>query len=230
MRFGYLLVLEDTGKRSVGRCVIWKCLCDKEFGGCGNYCEVSSNSLVGNRTKSCGCLKTERQRERFKGNQYGKITGPKNRKSFIVGDKKLCNDCNEYLPLDAFYSNKMSSDGFKSICKECVYYRGTEFRHGITRKQHCDILEKQNYKCPICCLSIDISHRRERDIHVDHDHDTGEVRGVLHSICNTHIVAMVERFENIEEIVLNTKNYLSKGKLQMNDTQVVDLINDTGAQ
>lgn len=47
-RFGYLTVIEDTGKR-LHRSIIWKCKCD-----CGNEHEVTSNNLNGGQIKSCG--------------------------------------------------------------------------------------------------------------------------------------------------------------------------------
>lgn len=51
-KYGRLLVLEKTERRvKSGGSVIWSCLCD-----CGKTVEVSSASLVGNQTKSCGCL------------------------------------------------------------------------------------------------------------------------------------------------------------------------------
>lgn len=53
-RFGRLTALRDSGKRACG-CVIWACLCD-----CGNFTEVSSNSLKRGDTRSCGCLKREK--------------------------------------------------------------------------------------------------------------------------------------------------------------------------
>lgn len=49
-RFGKLIAISPTKKRSAGN-VVWLCKCD-----CGNYCEVSSNSLVSGNTHSCGCL------------------------------------------------------------------------------------------------------------------------------------------------------------------------------
>ncbi|WP_373804501.1 hypothetical protein [Jeotgalibaca porci] len=49
-RFGYLVVVEDTGKRK-GQGVLWKCICD-----CGNEVEVRSYQLRSGKTKSCGCL------------------------------------------------------------------------------------------------------------------------------------------------------------------------------
>lgn len=40
----------------------------------------------------------------------------------------------------------------------------------------------QNGNCPLCGKEIDLSIKGEGVI--DHDHDTGEIRGVLHRSCN----------------------------------------------
>lgn len=40
----------------------------------------------------------------------------------------------------------------------------------------------QDGKCPLCGLEIDMRIKGEGV--VDHDHDTGEIRGVLHRSCN----------------------------------------------
>lgn len=50
-KYGKLLVLEATEKRSSNRNIIWKCLCE-----CGNIAFVTTNSLNSGHTKSCGCL------------------------------------------------------------------------------------------------------------------------------------------------------------------------------
>ena len=50
MRFGKLIALEPTEKRS-GTCIVWKCQCD-----CGNIVEVRSGSLTTGNTSSCGCI------------------------------------------------------------------------------------------------------------------------------------------------------------------------------
>lgn len=52
-RFGRLTVIEKTDKRSSGKNIIWKCLCD-----CGNETEVIETNLQNGQTKSCGCLKS----------------------------------------------------------------------------------------------------------------------------------------------------------------------------
>lgn len=50
-RFGRLVAIYPTKKRSKGERIIWLCHCD-----CGNLTEVASNNLLTGHTKSCGCL------------------------------------------------------------------------------------------------------------------------------------------------------------------------------
>lgn len=66
-RFGRLVVLEyshflyngsDKAKRT-GISYFWKCQCD-----CGNITYVNRQSLIIGRTRSCGCLRSEKLRER----------------------------------------------------------------------------------------------------------------------------------------------------------------------
>lgn len=54
-KFGRLVVLSRAGSRT-GR-VTWSCRCD-----CGAHIEVVSNALTSGHTKSCGCLKDERNK------------------------------------------------------------------------------------------------------------------------------------------------------------------------
>ena len=56
-KFGHLIAMEPTERRSGGS-VVWRCRCD-----CGNEVEVAANSLVGERTRSCGCLQKERVKD-----------------------------------------------------------------------------------------------------------------------------------------------------------------------
>ena len=45
------------------------------------------------------------------------------------------------------------------------------------------LLEQQGGVCAICGLPVD--YQSKTDMVVDHDHITGEIRGVLHRTCNT---------------------------------------------
>ena len=52
-KFTRLLVLEDSGKRQLGK-VLWRCLCD-----CGKETEVPTANLKNGNSKSCGCIRIE---------------------------------------------------------------------------------------------------------------------------------------------------------------------------
>jgi hypothetical protein len=56
-RFSRLEVIRDTGKTKYGYAV-WECLCD-----CGNITYVRTNCLTSGHTRSCGCLRREREIE-----------------------------------------------------------------------------------------------------------------------------------------------------------------------
>lgn len=58
-KFGKLKVLKKTQKRKWG-CVVWLCKCD-----CGNIIEATGSGLVTRNTKSCGCLRKEKLRQRL---------------------------------------------------------------------------------------------------------------------------------------------------------------------
>jgi hypothetical protein len=60
LRFGRLLVIRDSGKRTTGGAVMWMCNCD-----CGKEVHVWSHSLRAGSTKSCGCYRDEQNRKRF---------------------------------------------------------------------------------------------------------------------------------------------------------------------
>jgi len=53
-KFGNLLTICPTEKRTKGKEVIWLCRCI-----CGNLTEVASAHLISGHTKSCGCLRKE---------------------------------------------------------------------------------------------------------------------------------------------------------------------------
>lgn len=74
-RFGRLIVINMTDKRTKSGLIIWKCKCD-----CGNFKNVNSNNLLTGNTVSCGCLRKENaktvlsqanDKDRFKGTKIG---------------------------------------------------------------------------------------------------------------------------------------------------------------
>jgi hypothetical protein len=99
---------------------------------------------------------------------------------------KRCPDCGQWKALDQFPRNKNSKDGRHSYCKPCHNARGKEpyersyggtrhyhlkRRYGIGADEFDELVVRQGGVCAIC--------GRPDPEHLDHDHETGAVRGVL---------------------------------------------------
>jgi hypothetical protein len=65
----------------------------------------------------------------------------------------------------------------KTIAKN----HGLKKKYGITYEGFLQLGVKQNWKCPICGCVLDPNSRYT---HVDHDHATGLIRGLLCNNCN----------------------------------------------
>ena len=96
---------------------------------------------------------------------------------------KFCPKCREIKPLDAFHRAPRQAGGRSSYCGACKYARDNETRfrkvYGISTSDRDDMIEAQGGLCGLCCSAP--------AVHVDHDHTTGQVRGVLCFSCNVAI-------------------------------------------
>ena len=93
---------------------------------------------------------------------------------------KFCPGCREISPLDNWHKNATSSDGYASYCKNCRREQGKALHlkrtFGLTAAQHEALLAAQDGSCAIC---------RDAPVqHIDHNHETGRVRGGLCGPCN----------------------------------------------
>lgn len=71
----------------------------------------------------------------------------------------------------------------RGLCLSCYQRRyARERRYGLKHEDAVRLLDAQGGRCPVCGLAL-----MDSEAHVDHDHDTGEVRGLLHSRCNRSI-------------------------------------------
>jgi hypothetical protein len=76
--------------------------------------------------------------------------------------------------------------------------------YGLTTEDWNKLLESQNYSCAIC--KRDLKQEITKHIHVDHNHETGKVRGMLCHQCNAAIGLLRED----KDIILSSLNYLEK--------------------
>ena len=85
---------------------------------------------------------------------------------------------------------EIENDGvtsFKSM-KVCRVCDNNLYRYKLNRLEVLKIWGSQNKSCGICQKALDMFVGNRKDGgHVDHDHETGEVRGILCKQCNSSI-------------------------------------------
>lgn len=126
---------------------------------------------------------------------------------------KTCARCKDVKPSDAFYPDKSKKDKLSSYCKECrrkhaqtwaqqhpdarrrimsdwkvrtdiqAHNRKTWVKrcYGKNPEEIDALFHQQNGKCAICKEGLTAKYPT---YHIDHDHRTGEVRGLLCRNCN----------------------------------------------
>jgi hypothetical protein len=124
-----------------------------------------------------------------------------------------CTRCKETKPAAKFNREKRKKNGLQSWCRECMKFNNRRYyakdpggcvsrsrqwqrdnpekvkqmrersrfaRYGITQDDFAQIVERQGGVCAIC-------QNGDRELVIDHCHDTGEVRGALCNKCNKGI-------------------------------------------
>lgn len=150
---------------------------------------------------------------------------------------KTCSKCNQVKELSLFSTDRAAKDGKRHICSDCVrthmrerYYKNSarlrELRqkyyyenleasreksrnaarkkrletYGITESEYSALLISQDNRCAICNTTPDV-------FSVDHDHDTGVVRGLLCKNCNAGIGLLGDSPRNLEQAVIYLKRF-----------------------
>src|SRR5262249_51983207 len=109
---------------------------------------------------------------------------------------KCCSHCQIIKVAEEFWTDKTQADGLSRQCHDCRSIAGRlsyerhkasrisqiRFRrYGLSESDGLRMLQKQNNTCPVCGA---VFGRGKRFV-VDHDHETGVVRGLLCDRCNT---------------------------------------------
>ena len=133
---------------------------------------------------------------------------------------KTCTGCKLELADSFFGKRSRNVNGLQSKCKKCFneisrrynasksdsgwkYGRNSWYKrkYGITYQDKVDMLNGQDGACAICKKDMNLDNK----CHVDHDHVTGIVRGLLCSKCNVGL----HYIEN-QQFIQNAKEYLEK--------------------
>lgn len=139
-------------------------------------------------------------------------------------DEIICSRCKKVLPIDAFQANRARRSGRRSECRDCARVYAREHyqrynavrrlqygergrivhrlrRYGLSPEAFEAMLEEQGRACAICRIVF------EAEPLVDHDHETGRVRGLLCRPCNTGIGQLGDDLDRLRAAL----EYLAKG-------------------
>lgn len=106
---------------------------------------------------------------------------------------KLCPKCGKVLPESEFAPKTRH-------CKLCRRDYDWQYTYGISPKQYLELHNKQNSKCAICGKEL-----QEEYLHVDHNAETGEVRGLLCGNCNRGLGMFGDNIQNLEKAITYLK-------------------------
>jgi len=125
---------------------------------------------------------------------------------------KKCSKCKTEKLLTAFHKDKSRKDGRYCVCATCekmrsrnryknnknkYFYWQIKKLYGVTAEQYKDLLLKQDFRCAICG-----KHQRylKVKLSIDHNHLTGEIRGLLCHRCN-YLLGNIEKFNYLPELL-----------------------------
>lgn len=131
-------------------------------------------------------------------------------------DVRRCKDCDQVKPISEFY--KPRPDNSRRTCKACQNARRTELArqrgrtdeialasrerklrgYGLTLEGYDVMLRDQDGVCWIC----ECPERGDNHLAVDHDHETGEVRGLLCGRCNRGLGSFEDDPERLRRAAL----------------------------
>lgn len=149
------------------------------------------------------------------------------RQNKLGRDPLMCNTCGNVKPLSEFYFTR-TTGRYQTQCKDCKKEynkrrissmepsdvkrarKDARLKHkfGISAKQYDIINSEQGGLCAICGKEEEtIDWYGERSLAVDHNHDTGKIRGLLCYKCNVSLGWFNDRPDTIRAAI----RYLTSG-------------------
>lgn len=148
--------------------------------------------------------------------------------------RKYCNKCNIEKDITEFYERKSGRDGYRNDCKSCHSIRATKYyfshkehhrkasrryslkvEYGMSLEEYEARSQEQKFLCKICGKP----QSKERGLAVDHDHQTGEVRGLLCNTCNSALGGFQDDVDLLKRAINYLELYSAKteGKVDRHD-------------
>jgi recombination endonuclease VII len=140
------------------------------------------------------------------------VTSNKRRPS--IRGHRVCYNCKDSRPSAEFFSN----DKEYKVCHSCLLTdmggnnsRKSYNKYGLSYVDYQFMLIDQENRCKICQRDFD---NLDRLPHVDHDHETGVVRGLLCHVCNRGLGLLGDDVERLRAAVAYLEKDDEDGYLQ----------------
>jgi len=121
----------------------------------------------------------------------------------IVGkesDTQECKVCHKILPLTAFTTQVLRSDGawhLKKICRQC---------HTVHKKETYEVRKNATPKPERCACC----HKKKKELQIDHIHGSTTFRGWLCRACNTGMGKLGDNLEGVLQAAVYLENDTDK--------------------
>jgi hypothetical protein len=205
--FGYWTAVRFERSDSGVAYWLFRCVCGGEHVRRGDYIRKGLS-------RSCGC----RTRE---------LIATAKRQPRVTVASKRCSACRTFKPAPAFSANSRSPDGLRYNCKDChsehmrvrrmdpakaaieqeacrrwrakLSSRASLLwkQYGITIEDYNRLRDEQGGHCAICPTVPDGAF----SLCVDHDHNTGAIRGLLCKHCNKALGLLGDTIEGVTRAV-----------------------------
>ena len=127
--------------------------------------------------------------------------------------EKKCGKCKVMKPLRQFAKNRSRKSGFHNECLHCQseYNRiwFAQKNYGLSKEQAVKIIEKVRSGEAICEICQEALELKKNGYAIDHNHSTGQVRGLLCSECNKGIGHLKEDLYIVSRITKYLEKYRS---------------------
>lgn len=128
---------------------------------------------------------------------------------FLKGQttERVCLCCNELKPLTTeFFREAWDSVSLRRTCKKCENLHQNSAKFGLSGKHRRSLMTAATH-CPICQCVLEESKqgvagaKLSRTAVVDHDHTTGQFRGILCNTCNRGIGLLGDDVDNLKRAI-----------------------------
>jgi len=194
-----------------------------------------SKLLINNEGRQCSKCLVFKPWSEFSRNKHGTMghqswcrdcfrehCGHQKKKEYLITDiGRECSECGQFKLWSEFHGRKDLSTGRASHCKACrrkrtrrdmengsIRSRELKKKYGISLEDYQQMAEQQGDCCAICgTTEKGMARGRKRYWSVDHNHETGAVRGLLCQKCNTLIGLADDNVEILRKAILYLEKY-----------------------